>query len=193
MQGELVVDERGRTSLARVRSHHYERYTVEEFPDGTLVLTPAITISPLELAALRDTAVMAAVTEAKTGDRSTLRRRPAPGTEEDLSSLQPAQARRSASASCLGGRTQAPRFAVVHDLRVVVGQLPTDSYQLAAWRLPDRRSRAAHRKFQTGFGLPRGPRPVSSPGRVGTDVSVTPRQAAGRRQTVAISGCASYR
>lgn len=140
MQGELVVDERGRTSLARVRSHHYERYTVEEFPDGTLVLTPAITISPLELAALRDTAVMAAVTEAKTGDRSTLRRRPAPGTEEDLSSLQPAQARRSASASCPGGRTQAPRFAVVHDLHVVVGQLPTDSYQLAAWRLPDRRS-----------------------------------------------------
>jgi len=89
MHGELVVDERGRTSLARVRSHHHDRYTVEEFPDGTLVLTPAITISPLELAALRDPAVMAAVAEAKTGDRSALRRRPAPGTQEDLRSLRP--------------------------------------------------------------------------------------------------------
>lgn len=109
MHGELVVDERGRTSLARVRSHHHDRYTVEEFPDGTLVLTPAITISPLELAALRDPAVMAAVAEAKTGDRSALRRRRTPGTQEDLRSLQPAQASRSASASnrAPGGRTQA--------------------------------------------------------------------------------------
>jgi hypothetical protein len=82
MHGELVVDERGRTSLARVRSHDYGRYTVEEFPDGTLVLTPAITISLVELAALRDPAVMAAVAEAKTGDRSSLRRRPAPGSRE---------------------------------------------------------------------------------------------------------------
>jgi hypothetical protein len=83
MHGELVVDERGRTSLARVRTHNYDRYTVEEFSDGTLVLTPAITISPLELAALRDPAVMAAVTEAKTGDRSALRRRPDLGSEEE--------------------------------------------------------------------------------------------------------------
>jgi hypothetical protein len=76
MHGELVVDERGRTSLARVRSHDYGRYTTEEFPDGTLVLTPAITISPLELAALRDPDVMAAAAQAKTGDRRALRRRP---------------------------------------------------------------------------------------------------------------------
>jgi hypothetical protein len=86
MHGELIVDERGRTSLARVRSHHYDRYTVEEFPDGTLVLTPAVTISALELAALRDPAVMAAVAEAKTGDRAALRRRPAPGSREGLDS-----------------------------------------------------------------------------------------------------------
>jgi hypothetical protein len=88
MHGELVVDERGRTSLARVRSHDYDRYIVEEFPDGTLVLTPAVTISALELAALRDPAVMAAVTKAKTGDRSTLRRRPAPGSREELDSAE---------------------------------------------------------------------------------------------------------
>lgn len=82
--GELVVDERGRTSLARVRTHNYDRYTVEEFPDGTLVLTPAITISPLELAALRDPAVIGAATEAKKGDRSALRHRPGTGNRKGL-------------------------------------------------------------------------------------------------------------
>lgn len=82
MRGELVVDERGRTSLARVRAHNYHRYTVVEFPDGTLVLTPAITISPVELAALREPAVVAAAAEAKAGDRSLLRRRPRRGSAE---------------------------------------------------------------------------------------------------------------
>ncbi len=60
----------GRTSLARVRSHDYDRYTVEEFPDGTLILTPVVTISAVELAALRDPKVMTAVGACKSGDRS---------------------------------------------------------------------------------------------------------------------------
>jgi hypothetical protein len=72
---EITVDARGRTSLARVRSHNFDRYTVEEFPEGTLVLTPAVTISAVELAALRNEAVRAAVRAAKTADRSTLRPR----------------------------------------------------------------------------------------------------------------------
>lgn len=72
---EVQLDERGRTSLARVRTHNYDRYTVEEFPDGTLVLTPAVSISALELAALRDDKVRYAIREAKSGDRSTLRPR----------------------------------------------------------------------------------------------------------------------
>lgn len=79
MRGELVVDERGRTSLARVRSHAYDRYIVEEFDDGTLVLTPAVTISAVELVALGDPAVREAVAEARTGDRSALRHRPKDG------------------------------------------------------------------------------------------------------------------
>jgi hypothetical protein len=82
MRGELVVDERGRTSLARVRTHDYDRYMVEEFPDGTLVLTPAVTVSAVELAALRSPAAMAAVAKAKSGDRSQLRKRPAPGSHQ---------------------------------------------------------------------------------------------------------------
>lgn len=76
MTAELVVDDRGRTSLARVRSHNFNRYMVEEFEDGTLVLTPAVTVSAVELAALRDPAVREAVAEARSGDRSRLRRRP---------------------------------------------------------------------------------------------------------------------
>lgn len=75
MPKEIVLDDRGRTSLARVRTHNYDRYTVEEYPDGTLVLTPAVTISAVELAALRDDKVRDAIKKAKTGDRSTLRPR----------------------------------------------------------------------------------------------------------------------
>ncbi|HYS31273.1 MAG TPA: hypothetical protein VEM58_03335 [Streptosporangiaceae bacterium] len=70
---EVVVDERGRTSLARVRSHDYDRYTVEELPDGTLMLTPAVTISALELAALRDETVRAAVAADSADDEANLR------------------------------------------------------------------------------------------------------------------------
>jgi hypothetical protein len=72
---EVVVDERGRTSLARVRHHNYDRYLAEELPDGILVLTPAVTVSALEMAALQDETVRSAVAAAKTGDRSHLRRR----------------------------------------------------------------------------------------------------------------------
>jgi hypothetical protein len=77
---EITLDGRGRTSLARVRTHSYDRYTVEEYPDGTLVLTPAVTISALEFAALKDATVRAAVKAAKVGDRATLvPRRPGKG------------------------------------------------------------------------------------------------------------------
>jgi hypothetical protein len=72
---EITVDERGRTSLARVRRHEYERYAAEEFPDGTLVLTPVVSISAVEAAALADPAVRAAIAAAKTGDPGTRRRR----------------------------------------------------------------------------------------------------------------------
>ncbi|HVA61911.1 MAG TPA: hypothetical protein VNG13_15450, partial [Mycobacteriales bacterium] len=72
---EIVVDERGRTSLARVRRRDFERYVAEEFPDGTLVLTPAVTVTALEMAALRDPKVRAAVKVAKGGDCTSLRAR----------------------------------------------------------------------------------------------------------------------
>ena len=71
-----------------MRTHHYDRYTAEEFPDGTLALTPAVMISPVELAALRDPDVMAAVTGAKTGDRSVLQRRPRTGSREGQESAE---------------------------------------------------------------------------------------------------------
>lgn len=77
-KNEITVDERGRTGLARVRTHDDDRYTVEEFPDGTLVLTPVVTITALEMAALEDPKVRSAVSAAKTGDRRTLRRRERP-------------------------------------------------------------------------------------------------------------------
>jgi hypothetical protein len=38
--GELVVDDRGRANLAKVRSTSHTRYRVEEFPGGILLLVP---------------------------------------------------------------------------------------------------------------------------------------------------------
>jgi len=43
---------------------------------------PAVTISAVELAALRDPAVVAAIAEAKAGNRTKLRQRPAPGRHQ---------------------------------------------------------------------------------------------------------------
>lgn len=74
---ELVLDERRRTSLAKVGRKEDRRYIVEELDDGTLVLTPAVTISRAELAALANPAVRAALDAATHGDRRQLRRRPA--------------------------------------------------------------------------------------------------------------------
>jgi hypothetical protein len=51
-QAGADVDAGGRTALARVRSRDYDRYTVEELPGRTLIVTPAVTISAFELAAL---------------------------------------------------------------------------------------------------------------------------------------------
>lgn len=65
MPQEIDVDERGRTSLARVRRGKHRRYLVEEFPDGTLVLTPAVTLSTVELAALADPEIRAAAAAAQ--------------------------------------------------------------------------------------------------------------------------------
>jgi hypothetical protein len=48
---EITVDERGRTSLARVRRQKHERYRAEEYPDGTLVLTPLVTVPVASLKA----------------------------------------------------------------------------------------------------------------------------------------------
>jgi hypothetical protein len=52
-KGEIVVDARGRTTLARVRKQKHDRYLAEEHPDGTIVLTPAITLTPAEVEKLR--------------------------------------------------------------------------------------------------------------------------------------------
>lgn len=72
---EIVLDERRRTSLAKVGRKEDRRYLVDELDDGTIVLTPALTVSRVELAALSDPAVRDALDQARTGDRRRLRRR----------------------------------------------------------------------------------------------------------------------
>lgn len=58
---EITVDDRRRTSLAKVGRKSDRRYLVEEFDDGTLVLTPAVTLSAVEVAVLRDPSLRAIV------------------------------------------------------------------------------------------------------------------------------------
>ena len=43
-RGYVTVDSRGRCNLARVREYVCDRYLVEELPDGTLILTPAMVV-----------------------------------------------------------------------------------------------------------------------------------------------------
>lgn len=52
-KGEIVVDSRGRTTLARVRSKVFDRYRATEHEDGTIVLTPLVTLTPAELVQVR--------------------------------------------------------------------------------------------------------------------------------------------
>lgn len=69
-----MVDERRRTSLAKVGRPSDRRYLVEEFEDGTLVLTPAVTLAAAEVAALRDPEIRTAL-ERTRGRRPKLRSR----------------------------------------------------------------------------------------------------------------------
>lgn len=73
-RAEITVDARRRTSLAKVGRQSDDRYLVEEFPDGTLVLTPAVTLSLAEVAALRDPEIRAALDQTL-GTKPTLTRR----------------------------------------------------------------------------------------------------------------------
>jgi len=57
--GEIVVDDRGRTCLARIRREQHGRYKAAERQDGTIVLTPVITVHPADLADLEAARVTA--------------------------------------------------------------------------------------------------------------------------------------
>ena len=63
---EIVLDGRRRTSLARVGVPTDNRYIAETFEDGSVVLTPAVTIERWELAALTNPEVRAALDGALT-------------------------------------------------------------------------------------------------------------------------------
>jgi hypothetical protein len=58
---EIVLDGRRRTSLAKVGAAGDTRYVAETFEDGSIVLTPAVTIEKWELAALSNPEVRSAL------------------------------------------------------------------------------------------------------------------------------------
>jgi hypothetical protein len=69
---EIVLDSRRRTSLARVGSAGDSRYIAETLEDGSIVLTPAVTIEKWELAALSDPETRAALDGALAATRDQL-------------------------------------------------------------------------------------------------------------------------
>lgn len=62
--GEITLDGRRRTSLAKVGRQSDVRYLIDELPDGTVILTPAVVLSKVELAALSDPDVRVAMDRA---------------------------------------------------------------------------------------------------------------------------------
>ena len=58
---EILLDHRRRTSLAKVGAKGDTRYIAETFDDGSILLTPAVTIDKVELAALSNPAIRAAL------------------------------------------------------------------------------------------------------------------------------------
>ena len=58
---EIVLDSRRRTSLAKVGVPSDTRYIADTFEDGSVMLTPAVTIEKWELAALSNPEVRAAL------------------------------------------------------------------------------------------------------------------------------------
>lgn len=59
---KLALDDRRRASLAKFGRREHSEYLVDEQPDGTLVLTPAVTISAEELAVMRNPGLMNTLT-----------------------------------------------------------------------------------------------------------------------------------
>ena len=67
-----MLDGRRRTSLARVGAKADTRYVAETFEDGSVVLTPAVTIEKWELAALANPEIRAALDGSLTAGRDEL-------------------------------------------------------------------------------------------------------------------------
>jgi hypothetical protein len=74
---EVVLDERRRTSLARVGRKDDDRYLVEELDDGTIILKPAVLMSRTEVNLLHNPSFKAAVAGIS-GPNPQVRRRPPP-------------------------------------------------------------------------------------------------------------------
>jgi hypothetical protein len=75
MANEITVDGRGRTSFAKVRTRKFDRYSAVEHEDGTLVLTPLVTVPVTDLPAELSGRVDEFLDHPETGTRRTRRGR----------------------------------------------------------------------------------------------------------------------
>lgn len=74
----VTLDERRRTSLAKVGRKEHNEYLVEEQEGGVLVFTPAVTVSAIEAAVLRDPELRDSIVRAANTPRSEYRTRTRP-------------------------------------------------------------------------------------------------------------------
>jgi len=69
---EILLDGRRRTSLAKVGAKADTRYLADTLDDGTVVLTPAVTIEKWELAVLSNPEIRAALDRSLSANRDEL-------------------------------------------------------------------------------------------------------------------------
>lgn len=75
MSTSITLDPRRRISFAKIGRKEHTQYLVTEYPDGTVVLTPAVTIPESELRALADPDIRAALERARTPSKVEARKR----------------------------------------------------------------------------------------------------------------------
>jgi hypothetical protein len=73
----LELDERRRASFGRIGRHEHRRYLVNEDPDGTITLRPAVVMTELEARMLANTDLVERI-EANRADPSRLVKRERP-------------------------------------------------------------------------------------------------------------------
>jgi hypothetical protein len=70
----IELDGRRRTSLGRIGKPEHSRYLATEYPNGDVLLRPAVIMSEEEARLMSDSALVATIENRRTPDRKTITR-----------------------------------------------------------------------------------------------------------------------